>query len=320
MQAHAQVLVAPGTFELREVHVPVPAPGELRMRVRACGICGSDKVLAYTSAPGTVLGHEVIAEVESCGPGVTGWRRGDRAIPVGDRIGMGNGRLGGFAEWLVVAADACVPVPDTLTSRIAVLAEPMANGLHFVRRARLEAGQDVAIFGAGQIGLFTLYWARHLGARRIAVVEPVPARARFAEQLGADAVIDPTITPDVAGAVTAALGARPRFVFEVTGRGDVMRQAIPLVATGGGVVVIAGITLDEISIRPASLILKETDLIFPLGAVREEVEETIVALASGVFPAERFITHRIRQAEIPAALEELGRPTEQIKVVVDYLD
>jgi (R,R)-butanediol dehydrogenase/meso-butanediol dehydrogenase/diacetyl reductase len=316
MKARAQVLVGPGEFELRTLDVPPPGPGELRLRVHGCGICGSDKVLAYTAEPGTVLGHEVIAEVESCGEEVSGWQRGDRAVPVGDHVGMGGARLGGFCEALVVQADACLPVPEQLSSRVAVLAEPMANGLHFVRRARLEAGQDVAIFGAGQIGLFILYWARHLGAGRIAVVEPVPERARFAHLLGADAVIDPTAT-DVSAAVVEAIG-RPRLVFEATGRAEVVRDAIHLVGAGGGTVVIAGITLEEVAIRPVSLILKETDLIFPLGTIREEVEETIVTLASGVFPAERFVTHRIRQADIPPALQALGAPSDQIKVVIDY--
>src|SRR5689334_7031610 len=71
VRARAQVLTGPGRFELRELEVPPPGPGELRLHVHACGICGTDKVLAQTCGAGTVLGHEVIAEVESCGPDVT---------------------------------------------------------------------------------------------------------------------------------------------------------------------------------------------------------------------------------------------------------
>ncbi len=319
MKARAQVLVGPGEFELHELDVPSPGAGELRMRVHACGICGSDKVLAQTSPAGTVLGHEVIAEVESCGRGVTGWHPGDRAIPVGDNIGMGPGRLGGFSEWIVVAADVCVRVPASVPSRHAVLGEPLGNGLHFVRRGRLQPGHRVAIFGAGQIGLAILFWARRGGAARIVVSEPAPQRAQLARDLGADVVLDPTQLGDISAAITAALDGRPQLVFEATGRSEVMRDAIPLVAPGGGAVVIAGITLDEIAIRPVALVLKETDLIFPLGTVREEVEEVVATLARGELPAERFISHRISQDAIPAALKELGRPTDQIKVVVEYV-
>jgi (R,R)-butanediol dehydrogenase/meso-butanediol dehydrogenase/diacetyl reductase len=168
--------------------------------------------------------------------------------------------------------------------------------------------------------LSILYWARRLGAGRIVVSEPAVSRAQLARELGADVVLDPTQHADVTAPIIDALGGRPHVVFEATGRPDVMRAAIPLVGRGGGVVVIAGITLEEITIRPVSLVLKETDLIFPLGTVYAEVEEVVAVLASGALPAERFISHRIDQAAIPAALKELGRPTDQIKVVVDYLD
>jgi len=317
MKCQAQILVAPGEFELAEIEVPEPGPGQLRMRVHACGICGSDKMLAQVSAPGTILGHEVIAEVESCGAGVTGWHPGDRAIPVGDELGMSEER-GGFSEWITIAADVCVRVPPSVPSRHAVIGEPIGNGLHFVRRGRLQPGQRVAILGAGQIGLSILYWARRLGAGRIAVSEPAPARARLARALGADAVIDPTQNRDIAAAIAEALGDRPEIVFEAVGRAEVMDEAIRMPGGRGSVVVLAGITMDELSIRPVTLCLKETDLVFPIGTVRDEVEEVVDVLARGELPADRFVSHRIRQAEIPAALRELGKPTDQIKVVVDY--
>jgi (R,R)-butanediol dehydrogenase / meso-butanediol dehydrogenase / diacetyl reductase len=317
MKCHAQVLVGPGEFELREIEVPPPGPGQVRMRVHGCGICGSDKVLAQVSAPGTVLGHEVVAEVESCGPGVTNWRPGDRAIPIGDELGMSEKR-GGFSEWIVIAADVCVRVPASVPSRQAVIAEPIGNGLHFVRRSRLQLGQRVAVLGAGQIGLSILYWARRRGAARIVVSEPVPARADLARALGADAVVDPTGCDDVTAAIEDALGGRPEVVFEAVGRPEVMDEAVRMPGGRGSVVVLAGITMAELTIRPVSLCLKETDLVFPIGTVKEEVTEVIDVMARGELPAERFVSHRIRQADIPTALRELGKPTNQIKVVVDY--
>lgn len=316
MKSRAQVLVGPGQFELREIEVPPPGPGQLRMRVHACGICGSDKVLAQVSEPGTILGHEVVAEVESCGPGVTGWRPGERAIPIGDDLGMSNAR-GGFSQWLVIAATACVRVPEHVPSSQAVIGEPVGNGLHFVRRGRFQRGQRVAILGAGQIGLSVLYWTRRLGAARVVVSEPVPARAALARELGADVVLDPAAHENLAETIADALGGRPDIVFEAVGRPDVMQEAIRMPAERG-VVVLAGITLDELTLRPVSLCLKETDLVFPIGTVRAEVEEVVEVLARGELPAERFVSHRISQEEIPAALYNLGRPTDQIKVVVDY--
>jgi (R,R)-butanediol dehydrogenase/meso-butanediol dehydrogenase/diacetyl reductase len=242
-----------------------------------------------------------------------------RAVPVGDSIGMGqHGRLGGYADWLTVSAESLVRVPDRVSSRDAVIAEPMGNGLHFVRRGRLQPGQRVAILGAGQIGLSILYWARRLGAGRIVVSEPAPRRAAMAAALGADVVIDPLRCDDLVAAVADALGGRPHIVFEAAGRGDVMRQAMRLPGGGGAVVVLAGITLDDVPIRPVSLALKETDLVFPLGTVRSEVEEVLEVLARGELPVETFVSHRIGQGEAPAALRDLGRPTDQVKVVIEY--
>ena len=318
MKSRAQVLVAPGEFELREIEIPQPGPGQVRMRVHACGICGSDKVIALVSEPGTVLGHEVIAEVESCGPGVSEWHPGDRAIPLGDDLGMSEKR-GGYSEWIVIAASACVRVPAWIPSTHAVLGEPMGNGLHFVRRGRLQRGQRVAVLGAGQIGLSIIYWAHRLGAGRIVASEPAPARAALAGELGADVVIDPRQHEDITAAMVDALGGRPDVVFEAVGRTDVMDEAIRMPGERGGVVVLAGITLEELTIRPVMLCMKETDLVFPIGTVREEVEEVVSVMARGELPAERFVSHRIRQADIPAAIAALGRPTDQIKVVVDYM-
>lgn len=316
MKCRAQVLVGPAEFELREIDVPEPGPGEVRLRVHGCGVCGSDKFLAQISPPGTILGHEVIGEVEALGVGVDGWRVGDRAIPLGEHLGMSTHR-GGYSEVLVIPANACVPVPASLPSGSAVIAEPMGNGLHFVRRGRLRAGQRVAILGAGQIGLAMVWWARRLGAARIVVTEPVVARAARARALGADVVIDAGREADVPGAVVAALGAPPDLVCEATGRADVMTDAIEM-AGSGGVVVLAGITPDAIQIQPLMLCLKEVDLVFPIGTVRAEVEETLAALASGDLDARQFISHRIRLDEVPAAIRALGRPTDQVKVVVEY--
>jgi threonine dehydrogenase-like Zn-dependent dehydrogenase len=259
-----------------------------------------------------------VGEVESCGPGVGDWRPGDRAVPIGEHLGMAAAESqGGYCEAVVVRASSCVRVPESLPSLRAVIAEPLANGLHFVRRGRFQRGQRVAILGAGQIGLSILYWVRRWGAGRVAVSEPVERRAQLAAELGADAVLDPRACGDVGAAITEALGGSPEVVFEAVGRADVMEAAIQMAAPGG-VVVLAGITLEEVPIRPLALCLKENDLVFPIGTNRDEVAEVIQVLDRGEFPVERFVSHRIELAQVPAVLKELGKPSDQIKVVIDY--
>ncbi len=316
--ARAQVLVAPGEFELRDLQIPDPGPGQVRMRVLACGVCGSDKVLSQMSTPGSVLGHEIIGEVESCGPGVADWKPGDRAVPIGEEIGQaGNG---GYGEFLVTAAPMCIRVPPSVPTLHGVITEPMSNGLHFVRRGRLQPGQRVAILGAGQIGLSMLFWAKRLGAGRVVVSEPVASRRCFAVELGADAALDPTAEADLKDAVNTALDGRPDVVLEASGIPRVMDDAIHMVRPRGGVVVLAGITLDELSIRPVALCLKETDLVFPLGTFPDEVAEVLRTMEQGELPAERFVSRRILQEDVPQAIRELGKSTDDVKVVVDYTD
>ncbi len=201
-----------------------------------------------------------------------------------------------------------------------VITEPMSNGLHFVRRGRMQPGQRIAILGAGQIGLSMLFWAKRLGAGRVVVSEPVASRRRFAVELGAHAALDPTAEADLKDAVKTALDGRPDVVLEASGIPRVMDDAIHMVRPRGGVVVLAGITLDELSIRPVALCLKETDLVFPLGTFPDEVAEVLRTMEQGELPAERFVSRRIRHEDVPQAIRELGKRTDDIKVVVDYTE
>jgi len=139
----------------------------------------------------------------------------------------------------------------------------------------------------------------------------------LAAELGADVVLDPRACPDVGSAVAEALGGSPEIVFEAVGRADVMEAAIQMVAPGG-VVVLAGITLEEVPIWPLALCLEENDLVFPVGTNRDEVGEVIEVLSRGEFPAGRFVSHRIGLSELPDVLKELGKPSDQVKVVIDY--
>src|SRR5262245_45569376 len=107
MKAVAQVLVAPGRFAKRAIELVEPGPGQVAMRVLGCGLCGSDKLLSRTSDPGTILGHEVLARVDVAGPGVAEWQPGDRAVPLGEGLGM-TASGGGFSDRIVVSTRTLV--------------------------------------------------------------------------------------------------------------------------------------------------------------------------------------------------------------------
>ncbi len=203
--------------DIREVPLPEPGDGEVRVRVQRSSICGTD-VHIYRFDPWSrehihpplIIGHETAGVVEAVGRGVKNVKEGDR-VAVETHIFCGSCRMcllgefhlcehlqtigidrdGAYAEYLVIPAVNAWKIPDDLPFDIATLMEPFGNAVYTVEEAHVE-GKSVLITGAGPIGLMGLLVARALGASRIAVAEPQPLRARFARELGADLVVDPT--------------------------------------------------------------------------------------------------------------------------------
>ncbi|HEY1726956.1 MAG TPA: alcohol dehydrogenase catalytic domain-containing protein [Candidatus Baltobacteraceae bacterium] len=203
---------APLVAEGREI--PIPGQGEALVRVAACGVCGTDlkgyKGVVATIKPPRVLGHEVAGEVVSVGGGVSGELVGQRAciylyrgcgvcaycqsdrenmcINPGPRIGFE--RDGGFADYLVCAADNLIAIPDGIESdAAAVLCDAAATAARAIARADLKAGQRVAILGVGGLGSFAVQLAKRAGARVIAA-DVKSERLNSARDLGAEETVD----------------------------------------------------------------------------------------------------------------------------------
>jgi threonine dehydrogenase-like Zn-dependent dehydrogenase len=161
----AAVLTAPGSVELRTAPAPEPAPGQVRIRVEGCGVCGSNLPLwegrewfSYPLAPGAP-GHEGWGVVDAVGDGVIG-------IAVGDRVAALSQHA--FAAHDVADAAAVVPIPDTLRD-VPFPGEPLGCAMNVFRRSGIEAGMDVAIVGVGFLGALLVQLASRAGARVIAV-------------------------------------------------------------------------------------------------------------------------------------------------------
>src|SRR5258705_2936608 len=183
---------------IEELADPKPGPGELVLRVKSCGICGSDLHAADLPPglpPGTVMGHEFAGEVVEVGSDAKGlWKPGDRvcALPAlgcgkcraclaGDIIlctslrGTGLGQVpGAYSEYVLVGAPESLRLPSGVSFREGALVEPLAVGLHAVNTARLQPGERVMVIGAGPIGLAVTAWARFFGARAGGGNEPAP--------------------------------------------------------------------------------------------------------------------------------------------------
>jgi threonine dehydrogenase-like Zn-dependent dehydrogenase len=209
----AAVYVGPGKLSVELRPIPQPGPGEVLLRVRACGICGSDLHLLHAdsspAAPGMILGHEVAATVVALGEGVSGYAAGE-AVVVEPLLTCGVCRCcregrdsicpqlrilgahtdGAFADYLSVPVRRLYRIPGELDYRTASLAEPVAVAVHGLRVAGFKPGQRLLVLGAGAIGLAVTAVARAWGAGEILLTARHPHQAELGRTLGATRILD----------------------------------------------------------------------------------------------------------------------------------
>lgn len=202
---------APFQLDMRDLPAPEPGMGQVLVRVKACGICGTDLHFLRHNQAWTPLGHEAVGEIAAVGPGVARWKGGE-AVIVENHVGCGvcpqckNGRAlycqdltsymdsqAGFSDYLVVRADMVQAYDaQSLTSVQAALAEPLTVALDLLGRADPDLNDEVVVFGPGPIGLMVVRLAKLRGARRVfltgATRSTVRGRHRLevGQQLGAD--------------------------------------------------------------------------------------------------------------------------------------
>lgn len=260
----ALVYTAPNKVEMQEMPEPTAGPGEVILRVGATGICGSDVhgFLGHSPRrqPGLVLGHETCGAVAAVGEGVdaslmkqrvsvnpliscqqcAACRAGRHNVCENWKL-IGMDRLhGGFADLVAVPIRNIRPLPAHVTEAAAVMIEPLANAVHLIAHVPETAGlyPTAAIFGGGTLGMAILTVARQRGIRVVAVSEPNAARARVAEALGAERVIDPRST-NVAEEIRRITGGRGVDVaIEAMGTETIRQEAAASVAKGGTVLLL----------------------------------------------------------------------------------
>ncbi len=340
----AAVYDAPG-LPLRIAELPDPRPGrgQAVIRVKACGVCGSDLHATTAEADlarrGAVLGHEVTGEIVEIGPDPVGdWAVGDRVyvMPVGscgrcpycqldrpeecpDQLTFGalgpDEPDGAYAECLTVSLSDLLAVPDGVDMDVAALCEPLATGLLCVRQAALEIGDRVLILGAGPIGLAATIWARFIGARRVVVSERVEHRRELALHLGATDAIDAGSGTDAAARFAELTGAEPDVVIEAVGRPGMLNTAIAAVRVQGTVVT-GGVCMEPDSFDHLLAYYKEPQIRTARVYTKAENQFILEMIAAGRIDPAPMISHRIGLDDLPAAFEALRAPSDQCKVMV----
>lgn len=202
----AAFLQSPRSIQLKDVPIPEPGVGEVRVKLKVVGVCGSDVHLflghRLLDKP-TIIGHEGLGYIDKIGPGVLSREIGERVIIepnipcrkckycysgkanicINKRV-LGVNEAGCFAEYIVLPADFCWSVPDSISDEDAVTVEPTAVALHALLESSAKPGDTIAVIGLGAIGLLLSHIALALGYK-VFVTEISPAKVRLAEDLGA---------------------------------------------------------------------------------------------------------------------------------------
>jgi (R,R)-butanediol dehydrogenase/meso-butanediol dehydrogenase/diacetyl reductase len=329
----AVVVAGPRRLAVEEVPDPTPEPGQVVLRVSACGICGSDLHVHQAGflPVGAIMGHEFSGEVVE---GVGGLESGARvcALPAlscgrcarcRDGLGaycstqraLGFGQApGAYAEYVAVAAHEVVRLPSGVDDERAALVEPLAVGLHAVLVGRVARGETCLVIGAGPIGIAITLWARHLGAAEVIVSERAPGRRALAERLGATRVVDPE-QEDLAAVLARSAPEGADVVFEAVGARGLIQQCLERVRFRGRVVV-AGVCITPDTIQPGPAVLKEASVHFVLAYEKRDFERTVELLERKELEPAALITDRIGLDAVPAAFDALEHPAEQCKVLV----
>ncbi|MDB4433171.1 alcohol dehydrogenase catalytic domain-containing protein [bacterium] len=312
-------------LEIERIPRIEPGPGEVRVRMRACGICGSDLHMFHHGLwpPGLTPGHEITGEVDAVGDGVEGFSGGECVVveplrSCGDcrecRAGLdaicremeflGITCDGGLADYVTVPVRRLFPVPADLDPALAALAEPMAVAVHGLQRGALAEGQRVLVLGAGSVGLLTVTAALALGAGEVWISARHPHQAELAAKLGAERVFTE---------LQASPGNLDRIgrespidlvVETVGGHADTMRSAVAAVRPGGAISVV-GVFLGDVAFDALPVLLKETSLLWSncYAHPREDADfETAIRLVDeGREALAAVTTHAVPLGEIGKA-------------------
>jgi threonine dehydrogenase-like Zn-dependent dehydrogenase len=333
-------------IRLQERPKPKPAPGEVTVKIKYCGICGTD-VHAYLHAgllqPGLVLGHENVGTIAEIGKGVEGWKVGERVVagPPGlcgecyyckhgyptlcetgfsRTNGLAPGHDGGYAEYMKVREPKTMlhRIPDEVFFEDAVLLDTIAVGLHGVLLSKFQPGDNVVVVGAGAIGLGTIQWLKLGGARHITVLQPSPKKREFALKLGADVALNPLEEGNALEGKIKALygGIGADIVFECAGTPQAVKTALEVVR-GAGQVLLLGVSGEETPLVEAMLIQREIDIKASLAYGEDEIRLCLDFLAKRRFNTEGMISDIISLDDIvEKGFERLVSTKGLIKVVV----
>ncbi len=330
-------------LELVDMPVPECGPEDLLVRVKACGICGSD-VHGWDGSTGRrlppiVMGHEAAGVVEAVGSAVTDVRPGDRVtfdstVSCGKCFFCQKGRInlcdnrqvlgvstpefrrhGAFAEYVTVPRRISYKLPDGLAFEHAAMIEAVSVAVHAVTRTPISLGDSAVIVGSGMIGLLVVQAARIAGCGTIVAVDLEDNKLDLAKQLGADIGLNPS-RDDVPELVKKATGGRGADIaFDVVGATAPIKTAMASIRKGGSLTLVGNITPNvELPLQPA--VTREITL-YGSCASNGEYPECIDLLARGAIKVDPIISAKAPLDDGPEWFRRLySKEPNLMKVII----
>ncbi len=326
-------------LRVEEIPTPTPGPGEVLVKVAACGLCHTD--LHYIDhgvptfkAPPLVLGHEISGTVAAIGAGTTRWQEGDRVLlpavygcgqcamcrtgreNVCEKMVMfGNNVDGGYAEYVLAPAKDLLSLPEELPLvESAIIADAVTTPYHaVVNRGAVKPGDRVVVFGCGGIGLNLVQVAAAVGAQVIAI-DIVDGKLEWARRLGAQTTLNAAQIERIDKEIRKLTGGGADIGFEAIGNPVTQAQTFSCLRTGGRFVVV-GYSAKPMTLDTGRVMYREMEVIGSLGCRAVDYPRVLELARQGKIKVEELVTARFPLEDINTALDVL-RKGEGVRSVV----
>lgn len=338
----AMVLEEPKKFVYQDVPVPTISSEEVLIKVKYCGICGSDwgsyqgKYADEVACLPLITGHEFWGVIEEVGKDVTSVKPGDRVavdicLPCGTCYYCRRGEPllcgsfaqigihvnGAYAEYVKAPARNCYILPDEIDDYAAAFIEPLTACINASRKMNCELGASVAVIGAG-LGTIHALLAKLRGAAPVIVIDSQQKRLETAKAMSADHVIDITKTPDaVAEVMSLTNGVGVDYVIEAVGKSQTYEQAFKMIRRGGKLEAFGICSDDDLAkLPPAAFVLQEKKIGGSCAGIGHDWEVAIALLQYKRVDPHPLISMIVPLRELEQSLNELQQNKDLVKVLV----
>jgi len=292
-------------LRIEEVPEPMPKSGEIKVKVKYCGICGSDlHEYLHGPFPQSPFGHEACGQIVEIGQGVSGFRKGDQVLAF---------QKGAYAEYLVLPQERVIKKPGNMSWERAAVVEPLSGAAYAIERGGVLPGDTVLIAGAGPVGLMALLGLKAIGVEKIYQTDISETRRKKAEEMGATLVLNPLTEKIPAKMKELSAGRGVDVAIEAVGIEATLKDCLASVRYQGKVIV-QGIFTDRIPVHMLGFVTRETTMI-GTNSINPSLAMSWIE-TQGIQP-ELIITKVLPLDQTSEGFELLSQKTkEQIKILI----